>query len=65
MASISVASKIIVVADDTAFVCDRFRSAIENAGHRVFAAKSAAELLTEIRDDLHRIDLVLLDLQLP
>ena len=65
MASASVTSKTVVVADDTAFVRDRFRSALENAGHTVLAAKSAAELLTGIRDNLQRIDLVVLDLRLP
>lgn len=65
MASASVTSKTVVVADDTAFVRDRFRSALENAGHTVIAAKSAAELLTGIRDNLQRIDLVVLDLRLP
>lgn len=65
MASSSVARKTVVVADDTAFVRDRFRSALENAGHTVIAAQSAAELLIEIRDNLPRIDLVVLDLRLP
>lgn len=65
MAIASVTSKTVVVADDTAFVRDRFRSALENAGHTVIAAKSAAELLTGIRDNLQRIDLVVLDLRLP
>ena len=65
MTSASVTSKTVVVADDTAFVRDRFRSALENAGHTVIAATSAAELLIEIRDNLQHIDLVVLDLQLP
>lgn len=65
MTSPSITSKTVVVADDTAFVRDRFRSALENAGHTVIAVQSAAELLTEIRDNLRRIDLVILDLRLP
>lgn len=65
MASTSVTNKTIVVADDTAFVRDRFRVAVENAGHRAIAVKSAAELLARIRADLAAIDLIVLDLRLP
>src|SRR5919198_6540468 len=65
MASSSVATKTIVIADDTAFVRDRFRAALENAGHKAVAVKSAAELLARIRADLGRIDLLVLDLRLP
>src|SRR5450759_1859026 len=55
MASTSVTSKTIVVADDTAFVRDRFRTALENAGHKAIAVKSAAELLARVRADLGEI----------
>lgn len=65
MASTSVSAKTIVVADDTAFVRDRFRTALENAGHRAVAVKSAAELLARVRADLAQIDLIVLDLRLP
>jgi CheY-like chemotaxis protein len=65
MTSTTVASKTVVVADDTAFVRDRFRTALENAGHKAIAVKSAAELLARIRADLIAIDLVVLDLRLP
>src|SRR3989449_10867906 len=65
MASTSVTSKTVVVADDTAFVRDRFRAAIENAGHKAIIVKSAAELLARIRADLATIDLIVLDLRLP
>src|SRR2546425_6360975 len=65
MASTSVGVKTIVVADDTAFVRDRFRTAIENAGHKAIAVKSAAELLARVRADLDQIDLIVLDLRLP
>jgi uncharacterized protein (TIGR02266 family) len=65
MASTSVAAKTIVVADDTAFVRDRFRAALEAAGHRALAVKSAAELLARVRADLNQIDLIVLDLRLP
>jgi uncharacterized protein (TIGR02266 family) len=65
MATTSVTGKTVVVADDTAFVRDRFRTAIENAGHKAVAVKSAAELLEQLRADLKQIDLVVLDLRLP
>ena len=65
MTSTTVASKMVVVADDTAFVRDRFRTALENAGHKAIAVKSAAELLARIRADLSSIDLIVLDLRLP
>src|SRR5713226_2105853 len=65
MASTSVTTKTIVIADDTAFVRDRFRSALEAAGHKAITAKSAAELLARVRADLAQIDLIVLDLRLP
>jgi uncharacterized protein (TIGR02266 family) len=65
MADPAVTTKTIVVADDTAFVRDRFRAAVEAAGHKAIAVKSAAELLARVRADLTQIDLVVLDLRLP
>jgi uncharacterized protein (TIGR02266 family) len=65
MADPSVTTKTIVVADDTAFVRDRFRAAVEAAGHKAIAVKSAAELLARVRADLTQIDLIVLDLRLP
>jgi len=65
MASTSVTTKTVVVADDTAFVRDRFRSTLEAAGHKVVTVKSAAELLARVRADLPSIDLIVLDLRLP
>src|SRR6516165_9870546 len=61
----SIAAKTVVIADDTAFVRDRFRSAIEGAGHKAVLVKSAAELLARVRADLDEIDLIVLDLRLP
>ena len=65
MASTTVTAKTVLVADDTAFVRDRFRAALENAGHKAIVVKSAAELLARIKTDLTSIDLVVLDLRLP
>src|SRR6266480_4607494 len=65
MASTTVTAKTVLVADDTAFVRDRFRAALEGAGHKAILVKSAAELLARIKADLASIDLVVLDLRLP
>jgi uncharacterized protein (TIGR02266 family) len=57
--------KTVLIADDTAFVRDRFKTALENAGHRVVTVKSAAELLARVRGDLEQLDLLVVDLRLP
>ena len=64
-ASTSTSTKTVIIADDTAFVRDRFKIALENAGHRAVAVKSAAELLARVRADLAQIDLLVIDLRLP
>jgi uncharacterized protein (TIGR02266 family) len=61
----SVTSKTIIVADDTAFVRDRFKSALEAAGHHAVAVKNAGDLLARVRADRAHIDLIVLDLRLP
>jgi uncharacterized protein (TIGR02266 family) len=58
-------AKTVLVADDTAFVRDRFKAAIEGAGHRALTVKSAAELLARVRTDLADLDLLVIDLRLP
>src|SRR5262245_50474283 len=58
-------AKTIAIADDTAFVRDRFKHALESAGHRGIAVKSAAELLAVLKQEATAVDLVLLDLRLP
>ena len=57
--------KTVLVADDTAFVRDRFKTALEGAGHRAVMVKSAAELLARVRADLDQLDLLVVDLRLP
>jgi len=59
------AHKTVVIADDTPFVRDRFKAAIEHAGHRALTVRSAAELLARVRADLPELDLVVVDLRLP
>jgi uncharacterized protein (TIGR02266 family) len=61
----TVSAKTVVVADDTAFVRDRFKAALEGAGHKALPVRSAAELLLRVRADLAQIDLLVLDLRLP
>jgi uncharacterized protein (TIGR02266 family) len=65
MTGTSVTAKTVLIADDTAFVRDRFKAALEDAGHRPILARSAVELLAKVRADLDRIDLIALDLRLP
>jgi CheY-like chemotaxis protein len=60
-----VSVKTVVVADDTAFVRDRFKTAIETAGHRAVAVRSGPDLLTYAREAAAQVDLVVLDLRLP
>ena len=65
MASAAVTAKTVLIADDTAFVRDRFLAALENAGHRAVAIDNAADLLGRLRDNRGEVDLVVLDLRLP
>lgn len=58
-------TKTVLVADDTAFVRDRFKAAIEGAGHQAFTAQTGPELLGRVRDEAKRLDLIVLDLRLP
>jgi ActR/RegA family two-component response regulator len=56
--------KTVVVADDTDFVRDRFRAAIEHAGHRAVTARNRTELLAVLLRNTPPIDLIVLDLRL-
>jgi uncharacterized protein (TIGR02266 family) len=58
-------AKTVLIADDTAFVRDRFKTALEGAGHRAVIVKSAAELLARVSADLAELDLLVIDLRLP
>jgi uncharacterized protein (TIGR02266 family) len=60
-----VAVKTVVVADDTAFVRERFATAMEAAGHEVIAARSWSELTSLVRREGGRLDLIALDLRIP
>jgi uncharacterized protein (TIGR02266 family) len=65
MTTSTASAKTVLVADDTAFVRDRFKTALEGAGHRAVTVKSAAELLARVRADLAQLDLLVIDLRLP
>jgi uncharacterized protein (TIGR02266 family) len=62
---LATSAKRVIVADDTAFVRDRFRTALEGAGHRPTTVASSAELVTRVSAGAADIDLVVLDLRLP
>jgi uncharacterized protein (TIGR02266 family) len=63
-ATVANTAKRVIVADDTAFVRDRFRVALESSGHYVTAISSGSELLARVHQKAP-IDLVVLDLRLP
>ncbi len=65
MTATAAVAKTVLIADDTAFVRDRFRAALQNAGHKALAVKSAAELLARVRADLPSLDLLVVNLRLP
>jgi uncharacterized protein (TIGR02266 family) len=58
-------TRTVIVADDTAFVRDRFRAALERAGHRVISLSTGNELIARVRSDPTTIDLVVADLRIP
>ena len=58
-------SKTVLVADDTAFVRDRFKTAIEGAGHKAVTAQTGPELLGHMSNEAAEFDLIVLDLRLP
>jgi uncharacterized protein (TIGR02266 family) len=64
-ATTMVAVKTVLIADDTAFVRDRFKMALEGAGHRAVTVRTGQELLAALQAQQDRIDLVVLDLRLP
>ena len=65
MTSQTVPRKTVLVAADTPFVRDRFKTALDAAGHRAIIVKSVAELLGRVRADRDDLDLIVLDLQMP
>ena len=47
-----------MVADDTAFVRDRFKAVLETAGHRAIVVASGGELLARVKAEAADIDLI-------
>jgi uncharacterized protein (TIGR02266 family) len=64
MTSSTSTRKTVLVASDTPFVCDRFKIALDAAGHRAMIVKSVAQLLANVRADFDELDLIVLDLRL-
>ena len=64
MAGTMVSTKTVLIADDTALVRERFRAAVEAAGHTALLATTAAELLSHLTNELPRVDLLVTDLRL-
>lgn len=58
-------TKTVVVADDTAFVRERFAAALTEAGHQAVTVQTAGELLARVRTTHEQIDLLVVDLRLP
>jgi uncharacterized protein (TIGR02266 family) len=60
-----VVAKTVLIADDTAFVRERFGAALADAGHHAVTAGSAPELLSRVREAGGALDLLVMDLHLP
>jgi uncharacterized protein (TIGR02266 family) len=62
---VTVVTKTVLIADDTAFVRERFGAVLSDAGHHAVLLASAGELLACVREAGRSIDLLVLDLRLP
>jgi uncharacterized protein (TIGR02266 family) len=60
-----VIEKTVLIADDTAFVRERFGAALGDAGHRAVLVGTAADVLSRVREHGDRLDLLVIDLRLP
>ena len=63
MTASSSTRKTVVVACETPFVRDRFKIALESAGHRALVVKSVAQLLAHVRADAEDLHLIVADLK--
>jgi uncharacterized protein (TIGR02266 family) len=57
--------KTVAIATDTEFARERFKAALEAAGHRAMIIKSVAQLLANVRADYDDLHLIVLDLRMP
>jgi uncharacterized protein (TIGR02266 family) len=60
-----VIAKTVLIADDTAFVRERFGAALGDAGHRAVLAGTAGDVLSRVKEQGDRLDLLVIDLRLP
>jgi CheY-like chemotaxis protein len=58
-------AKTVLIANGAAAVRDRFRSALEDAGHRAVLVETSAGLVERLQTDTPSVDLIVLDLRLP
>jgi uncharacterized protein (TIGR02266 family) len=58
-------AKTVLIGDDTAFVRERFVSALSDAGHRAIPVHSTVDLLARVRAEGENLDLIVVDLHLP
>ena len=65
MTASSPTRKTVAVVSDTANVRDRFKAALDAAGHRCMIVKSVAQLLATVRADFDDLHLIVLDLRMP
>ena len=65
MTTTSPSRKTVAVVSDTANVRDRFKTALDAAGHRITILKSVAQLLATVRADFDDLHLIILDLRMP
>jgi uncharacterized protein (TIGR02266 family) len=57
--------KTVAIATETTFVRDRFKAALDEAGHRAMIVKSVAQLLATVMADFDDLHLIVLDLRMP
>jgi uncharacterized protein (TIGR02266 family) len=65
MTTSSSTRKTVLVAADSPSVRERFKSALDSAGHRALIVKSVAQLLIHVRADFDDLHLIILDLRMP
>ena len=65
MTSTASTRKTVAIATETTFVRDRFKAALDAAGHRAMIMKSVAQLLATVRADFDDLHLIVLDLRMP
>ena len=54
-----------MVATDALFARDRYKAALDAAGHRALMVKSVAQLLAHVRADFDELHLIVVDLRMP